>query len=153
MLVSTTHGLPISKLTPFDSSGYDHIIEYVADMVPKESGSHYFGTYGIGPTQTFVNDNLIYEQTSHTADPTGFIFDLQTEGTTYRLRIRTLPPPAVPVPQSKRDVIYAVIEFRNLKVGRKVEVEIYLECWSCVVLVPVRAARHLRYMWIYVELA
>jgi hypothetical protein len=91
VLVSTTHGLPISKLTPFDSSGYDHIIEYVADMVPKESGSHYFGTYGIGPTQTFVNDNLIYEQTSHTADPTGFIFDLQTEGVaSYTLQVQRI---------------------------------------------------------------
>ncbi|KAJ5883467.1 Beta-glucosidase B [Penicillium subrubescens] len=105
VLVSTTHGLPISKLAPFDPSGYGHIIEYVADLVPKESGSHYFGTSGIGPTQTFVNDDLIYEQTSHTADSMGFIFGLQAEGvasypllagTKYRLRIRTLPCPAVP---------------------------------------------------------
>ncbi|KAJ6071019.1 Beta-glucosidase B [Penicillium canescens] len=104
-LVSITHGLSISKLAPFDPSTHGHIIEYVADLIPKETGSYCFGTSGIGPTQTFVNDNLIYEQAGHTADPMGFIFGLQAEnvvyytliaGTMYRLRIRTLPCQAIP---------------------------------------------------------
>ncbi|KAL3489914.1 glycoside hydrolase superfamily [Aspergillus germanicus] len=98
--VSIKHGLATSNLAPFDPTTQGKVIEFVADLTPLQSGPHYFGTSGIGPTQSFVDGNLVYEQPGHTADEMGFIFGLQAEGlakcslvagTVYRVRIRTVP--------------------------------------------------------------
>ncbi|KAL2817127.1 glycoside hydrolase superfamily [Aspergillus granulosus] len=87
-------------LPPVTGDGKGRIIEFVADLTPLKTGPHYFGISGVGRTQLFVDENLVYEQPGQTADEMGFIFGLQVEGvakhtliagTVYRVRIRTMP--------------------------------------------------------------
>ncbi|KAM0278145.1 hypothetical protein ACHAQH_005343 [Verticillium albo-atrum] len=99
-LISTTHGLPVSSLAPFSGETEGKIVEIVCDLTPKQTGLHYFGISGVGPTQAFVGEELVGDQKDHTPDALGFNSGLRaksltsfnlTTGKTYRLRIRTLP--------------------------------------------------------------
>lgn len=99
---STLHGFALSAYSPLGSQeSLWKILEIVGDFTPTESGSHYIACSGIGSTQVFINDEKIFEQEGNCEDPMGALFGAMTEeeftyaftaGTTYRIRIRTIPP-------------------------------------------------------------
>jgi beta-glucosidase len=105
-LLDTKHGEAVCSLTPImNPSTMLKIVEYIGDFTPVETGSHYMGCTGLGPTQVFVNDELIYHQKKPSNDAMGFLFGALSEeeftypftaGTTYRIRVRSLPPIGVP---------------------------------------------------------
>ncbi|OIW31448.1 hypothetical protein CONLIGDRAFT_595837 [Coniochaeta ligniaria NRRL 30616] len=100
--VSTVHGHELSAYNPLGSQ--DSLfkrLEIVGDFTPAESGYHYIACSGFGPTQVYVNDELVYEQKENCSDPMGALFMANTEeevrysflsGKTYRLCIRSEPP-------------------------------------------------------------
>lgn len=66
---------------------------------PAKSGSHYLGFSGIGPSQLYVNGELVYEQKENTPDPMAFLLGTASEetfkipfeeGSSYRIEIRTM---------------------------------------------------------------
>ncbi|KAI5921346.1 family 3 glycoside hydrolase [Camillea tinctor] len=105
-LLDTRHGRDSCLLSPIlNNEGLWKVVEYSGDFTPAVSGSHYMGCTGLGSTQFFINDKLIYEQKGTTPDAMGFLFGALSEneftysfeaGTTYRLRVRSLPPIDVP---------------------------------------------------------
>ncbi|KAM5344629.1 hypothetical protein ACJ41O_013164 [Fusarium nematophilum] len=100
--VSTLHGQPTSAYSPLGSQeSLWRRLEIVGDFTPSETGTHYIACSGLGPTRVFVNDDLVYEQTSNCSDPMGSLFLAAPEpefrysfnaGKTYRLRICSDPP-------------------------------------------------------------
>ncbi|EOO01585.1 putative thermostable beta-glucosidase b protein [Phaeoacremonium minimum UCRPA7] len=99
---STLHGFALSAYSPLGSQeSLWKILEIVGDFTPAETGNHYIACSGIGSTQVFINDDKIFEQEGNCTDPMGALFGAMTEeeftyaftaGTTYRIRIRTIPP-------------------------------------------------------------
>ncbi|KAJ5682886.1 hypothetical protein N7462_006051 [Penicillium macrosclerotiorum] len=101
---------PLSILHGFSQSAYSPLgsqeslwkaLEIVGEFTPAETGSHYFACSGLGPTQVFVDDVVIFDQRVNCADPMGALFLAAPEeeirhqfiaGRSYRLRIRTEPP-------------------------------------------------------------
>ncbi|KAI0471525.1 family 3 glycoside hydrolase [Xylariaceae sp. FL0804] len=105
-VVATKHGQESCAQSPIlNDEGRGKGVEYVGDFTPVASGSHYMGCSGLGPTQFFIDDKLIYDQKEPLSDAMGFLFGALAEeeftfpfekATTYRLRVRTLPPLNVP---------------------------------------------------------
>lgn len=99
-LETTTNGHSSPAVAPFNHETFHKIVEYMSYYTPKETGKHYFGTSGVGPTQVFIDDKLIYEQDTPTSDAMAFLLGVQPDnefthnlvaGTRYHLRIRTIP--------------------------------------------------------------
>lgn len=100
--VIVKHGYPSSSYSPMGSNeSFMKTIEIVGDFTPAESGAHYLASSGFGPTQVFVDDQLVYEQKANTTDPMGSLFNAAPEteiqhpfkaGQTYRIRLRSEPP-------------------------------------------------------------
>ncbi|KAI1341010.1 family 3 glycoside hydrolase [Xylariaceae sp. FL0016] len=105
-LVDTKHGQESCSQSPIlNDEGVGKVIEYVGDYTPATAGSHYLGCTGLGPTQVFINDNVIYDQKKPCQDAMGFLFGALSEdefthsfedGKTYRIRVRTVPPVNIP---------------------------------------------------------
>ncbi|WYZ37672.1 hypothetical protein EsH8_II_001178 [Colletotrichum jinshuiense] len=101
---------PVSVLNGYVNSAYSPLgsqesmwktLDIVGDFTPFETGTHYIACSGIGPTQVFVDDEVVFEQTGNCADPMGALFLAANEteikhaftaGKTYRLRIHSKPP-------------------------------------------------------------
>jgi beta-glucosidase len=100
--VKTTHKMKESAFSPIlDSEAKDHEVKLTARFVPSESGSHYFGCSGAGPTTVVINDRLVFEQKSNSPDPMGFLlggnpeteFTVSLEaGQSYTIVIHSEPP-------------------------------------------------------------
>ncbi|KAF4806552.1 Beta-glucosidase B [Colletotrichum siamense] len=100
--VSVLHSYPNSAYSPLGSQeSMWKTLDIVGDFTPAESGTHYIACSGIGPTQVFVDDEVVFEQTGNCADPMGALFLAANEpeikhafeaGRTYRLRIHSKPP-------------------------------------------------------------
>lgn len=100
--VSTLHGQLTSAYSPLGSQeSLWRRLEIVGDFSPRETGQHYFACSGLGPTRIFVDDELVWEQTTNCSDPMGSLFLAAPEpefrhgftgGKTYRLRILSDPP-------------------------------------------------------------
>ncbi|KAH7187935.1 family 3 glycoside hydrolase [Fusarium oxysporum] len=99
-LETTTHGHISPTIAPFNHETFHKIVEYVSYYTPKETGKHYFGTSGVGPTQVFIDEKLVYEQDAPTSDAMAFLLGVQPDnkytydlvaGTRYHVRIRTIP--------------------------------------------------------------
>ncbi|TPX14742.1 uncharacterized protein E0L32_005137 [Thyridium curvatum] len=101
------HQFPAASSSPIgsDASKKWTTMELIGDFTPTETGEHYYAASGLGPTQIFINDEKVWEQTSLISDPMGFLFMSVHEeehrysfkaGTTYRIRIRSEPPASVP---------------------------------------------------------
>jgi beta-glucosidase len=80
-------------------------VEIVGSYTPSESGAHYLGCTGLGITQAYINDELVYDQQQPFRDAMGFLFGAISEdeftynftaGQTYKIRIRSLPPIGIP---------------------------------------------------------
>ncbi|KAI0124733.1 glycoside hydrolase superfamily [Xylariales sp. AK1849] len=105
-LVESRHGQASLSLSALmNDSTKLKIVEFVGDFTPAETGSHYMGCTGLGPTQVFMNDELIYDQKNPSPDAMGFLFGALSEqeftypfsaDSTYRIRVRSLPPINVP---------------------------------------------------------
>ncbi|KDN67569.1 hypothetical protein CSUB01_03623, partial [Colletotrichum sublineola] len=46
-------------------------LDIVGDFTPSETGTHYIACSGIGPTQVWVDDEVVFEQEGNCADPEG----------------------------------------------------------------------------------
>ncbi|ORY60595.1 glycoside hydrolase superfamily [Pseudomassariella vexata] len=100
-LVSTQHGNAECSLSPIGGASVrERTVEYEGDFTPSESGKHYLACSGLGPTQLFIDEKLVYEQKDPTPDAMGFLFGATSEdkftfsfkeGKAYRLRVRTQP--------------------------------------------------------------
>ncbi|KAF4984051.1 hypothetical protein FZEAL_664 [Fusarium zealandicum] len=100
--VSVLHGQPASSYSPLGSQeSLWRRLEIVGDFTPAETGSHYIACSGLGPTRVFIDDDLVYEQTSNCSDPMGSLFLAAPEpefrysfsaDKKYRLRICSDPP-------------------------------------------------------------
>lgn len=97
-----THGHTTSSYSPVGSQvSLNKVLEIVGDFAPYTSGNHCLSCSGIGPTQVFIDDTMIFNQITNAPDPMGALFAANTEpevryhfekGRTYRLRIRSHPP-------------------------------------------------------------
>lgn len=76
-------------------------LELTSTFVPTESGEHYIGCSGIGPTVVKINNKVIFEQKGSTNDSMGFLFGGNPEeeftysfekGTSYDIKIESVPP-------------------------------------------------------------
>jgi beta-glucosidase len=100
--VNTTHKFAASTFTPLlDKSARGKEIKLSTTFVPSETGSHYLGCSGIGPTTVTINDELVFEQKSNSPDPMGFLFGGNPEkeftfaftaGQSYKIQIYSKPP-------------------------------------------------------------
>ncbi|KAJ0162208.1 Beta-glucosidase B [Colletotrichum tanaceti] len=100
--VSTLHGYPSSAYSPLGSQeSMWKTLDIVGDFTPSETGTHYLACSGIGPTQVWVDDEVVFEQKGNCADPMGALFLAANEpeirhafvaGRTYRLRVHSEPP-------------------------------------------------------------
>ncbi|GKT86449.1 thermostable beta-glucosidase B [Colletotrichum tofieldiae] len=94
--------LPNSAYSPLGSQeSMWKTLDIVGDFTPFETGTHYIACSGIGPTQVWVDDEIVFEQEGNCADPMGALFLAANEpeikhafaaGKTYRLRIHSKPP-------------------------------------------------------------
>lgn len=102
----TTHGHLSSSISPIGSKSTMYkIVEFIGDFTPAASGSHYLGCTGLGFTQVYINDKLVYDQKKASPDAMGFLFGAISEdeftysftaSTAYRIKVRSLPPIDVP---------------------------------------------------------
>ncbi|KAH8662010.1 family 3 glycoside hydrolase [Xylariales sp. PMI_506] len=99
-----TQSVPVSNVSPLLSdTTLNKAVELVADWTPVETGAHYMGCTGLGPTQVFINDQLVHDQKDNSTDPMGFLFGAISEeeftypfeeGKSYRIKIVSQPPTA-----------------------------------------------------------
>ncbi|KAH6647081.1 family 3 glycoside hydrolase [Truncatella angustata] len=102
----TKNGQPSSNVSPIGSRAtFFKIVDLIGDFTPAETGSHYLGCTGLGVTQVYINEKLVYDQPKPFLDAMGFLFGAISEkqfthpftaGTTYRIKIRNFPPIDVP---------------------------------------------------------
>ncbi|KAF1845833.1 glycoside hydrolase family 3 protein [Cucurbitaria berberidis CBS 394.84] len=100
--IKTTNELKDSSFSPIlDNEAKDKEVRFSATFTPTESGSHYLGCSGIGPTVVTVNDKVVFEQKDNSPDPMGFLlggnpekeFTVSfTKGESYKIQIHTKPP-------------------------------------------------------------
>ncbi|KAF6788168.1 thermostable beta-glucosidase B (glycosyl hydrolase family 3) [Colletotrichum sojae] len=100
--VSTLHSFPSSAYSPLGSQeSMWKTLDIVGDFTPAETGEHYIACSGIGPTQVWVDDEVVFEQKGNCADPMGALFLAANEprfrhafeaGRKYRLRVHSKPP-------------------------------------------------------------
>jgi beta-glucosidase len=100
--IKTTHKIKESAFNPLlDNDARNNNIRLTATFVPTETGSHYLGCSGIGPTTVIINDKLVFEQKNNSPDPMGFLLGGNPEqeftvpftaGQPYKIQIHTNPP-------------------------------------------------------------
>ncbi|KAK1981481.1 glycoside hydrolase superfamily [Colletotrichum cereale] len=103
--VSVLNGYPNSAYSPLGSQeSMWKTLDIVGDFSPAETGTHYMACSGIGPTQVWVDDEVVFEQKGNCADPMGALFLAADEpeikhafeaGRTYRLRVHSEPPTGI----------------------------------------------------------
>lgn len=101
--IKTTHEHPDSSFSPIlDNEAKDNEVRFSTTFVASESGSHYLGCSGIGPTTVTINDELVFEQKHNSPDPMGFLLGGNPEkeftvpftaGQSYKIQIHSKPPP------------------------------------------------------------
>lgn len=97
-----THELKDSQFSPIlDNEAKDKEVKLTATFTPTETGSHYLGCSGIGPTTVTVNGKVVFEQKANSPDPMGFLLGGNpekeftvpfTKGETYKIQIHSKPP-------------------------------------------------------------
>jgi beta-glucosidase len=100
--VKTVHGIKASTFSPIlDNEAKNKEVKLTTTFTPSETGSHYLGCSGIGPTVITVNDKVVFTQTHNSPDPMGFMFGGNPEeeftvpftcGESYKIQIHTKPP-------------------------------------------------------------
>lgn len=98
----TTHGVRDSSFSPIlDNEAKDSEVQFTATFSPSETGAHYLGCSGIGPTVVTINDKVVFEQKENSPDPMGFLlggnpeqeFTIPfTKGMEYKIQIHSKPP-------------------------------------------------------------
>ncbi|KAH3915954.1 beta-glucosidase [Parastagonospora nodorum] len=98
----TTHKIKESAFSPvLDVEAKDREVRLTATFVPTESGSHYLGCSGCGPTTVTINGEQVFEQKHNSPDPMGFLLGGNPEkeftvsfeaGKSYKVVIHSKPP-------------------------------------------------------------
>lgn len=98
----TIHKIKESAFSPLlDNEAKDREIRLTATFVPSQTGSHYLGCSGLGPTAIKVNEKIIFEQKNNSPDPMGFLLGGNPEeeftfpfqaGQSYKIEIYSKPP-------------------------------------------------------------
>jgi beta-glucosidase len=66
----TTHKMKSPEFSPLlDAEAKDKELKVSSTFVSSESGSHYLGCSGIGPTLITINGEVVYEQKGNSPDP------------------------------------------------------------------------------------
>jgi beta-glucosidase len=101
--IKTKHGYKEAAFTPLlEQNAKNSDVRFTTIFTPSESGSHYLGCSGIGPTVVHVNDKLVYEQKHNSPDAMGFLFGGNpekefrvpfTKGESYKIQVQSKPPP------------------------------------------------------------
>lgn len=100
--IKTSNGTKEAAFSPLLEHQAKHSeVIFKATFTPTESGSHYLGCSGIGPTVLRINDQVVYEQKHNSPDAMGFLFGGNpeeefrvpfTKGTPYKVEIVSKPP-------------------------------------------------------------
>ncbi|KAH9860484.1 hypothetical protein J1614_011815 [Plenodomus biglobosus] len=100
--IKTIHGVKESSFSPLlYNEAKDTEVIFQTTFIPQQSGSHYFGCSGIGPTTVTVDNRIVYEQKGNSPDPMGFLLGGNDEkeftvtcqqGTPYKIQIHSKPP-------------------------------------------------------------
>lgn len=100
--IKTTNGNKEAAFSPLLEHQAKHSeVIFKATFTPTESGSHYLGCSGIGPTVVRINGEVVYEQKHNSPDAMGFLFGGNpekefrvpfTKGTPYQIEIVSNPP-------------------------------------------------------------
>lgn len=100
--IKTTHGLKESEFSPIlDTQAKDSEVKLSATFVASETGSHYLGCSGIGPTTVTIDGKVVFEQKNNSPDPMGFLLGGNPEeeftvpfkaGQSYKIHIHSKPP-------------------------------------------------------------
>ncbi|KAH7139922.1 glycoside hydrolase superfamily [Dactylonectria estremocensis] len=100
--VSTLHGHSTSSYSPIGTQeSLWKTLEIIGNFIPQETGNHYLAFSGVGPTQLYIDNELISNQSGNCPDPMGAFFGAASEdeftmylegGRPYRLKIRSSPP-------------------------------------------------------------
>lgn len=100
--IKTLHQFKESSFSPIlDNEAKENEVRLTTTFVPSESGSHYLGCSGIGPTTVTVNGKTVFEQKENSPDPMGFLLGGNPEkeftvpftaGQTYKIQIHSRPP-------------------------------------------------------------
>jgi beta-glucosidase len=73
--IKTKHGYKEAAFSPLlEHDAKDSEVRFTTMFTPTESGLHYLGCSGIGPTVVHINDKLVYEQKHNSPDDMGFLF-------------------------------------------------------------------------------
>ncbi|KAH7072911.1 glycoside hydrolase superfamily [Paraphoma chrysanthemicola] len=98
----TTHKIKSSEFSPIlDNEAKEKEVKLTTTFVPSESGKHYLGCSGIGPTTVTVNGEQVFEQKDNSPDPMGFLLGGNPEkeftvsftaGKEYKIQIHSKPP-------------------------------------------------------------
>ena len=100
--VKTKDRVRDSSFSPIlDNEAKDNEVRFTAIFIPSESGSHYLGCSGIGPTIVTINNQVVFEQKTNSPDPMAFILGGNPEkeftfpfkkGDSYKIQIHSKPP-------------------------------------------------------------
>jgi beta-glucosidase len=100
--MKTTHEFKDSAFSPIlDNEAKDKEIKLTTTFIPSETGSHYLGCSGIGPTIVTINGEVVFEQKNNSPDPMGFLLGGNPEeeftvsfqaGQSYKIQIHSMPP-------------------------------------------------------------
>jgi beta-glucosidase len=98
----TTHKMKESAFSPLlDHDAKNNEVRFTATFTPEESGKHYLGCSGIGPTTVTIDDDVVFEQKHNSPDPMGFLLGGNPEeeftvaftaGKSYKIQIHSKPP-------------------------------------------------------------
>jgi beta-glucosidase len=104
------HGKPVETVNGHKEAAFSPVGGFAAKskdirvsttFTPSESGSHYLGCSGIGPTRVTINDQVVYDQKNDCEDAMAFLlggireeeFNYSfTKGVSYQIQIETSPP-------------------------------------------------------------
>ncbi|KAL6366062.1 hypothetical protein LRP88_00158 [Fusarium phalaenopsidis] len=106
----TIHGYDKSEMSLLDGHILQNVeIDLIGTFHPPESASYYLTLSSLGPSQLFINDELILEQKANCPDAMGFLFGGVTvpkvcvpmeAGKEYTIRVHASPP----VPDGDKDL-------------------------------------------------
>jgi beta-glucosidase len=98
----TIKGVQAAEYSPLlDHEAKGSEVRFTSTFTPSESGSHYLGSSGIGPTVVKINGKVVYEQKTNSPDPMGFLLGGNpeeeirvpfTKGKSYEMEIHSKPP-------------------------------------------------------------
>ncbi|KAH8731374.1 glycoside hydrolase superfamily [Phaeosphaeriaceae sp. PMI808] len=96
------HKVKDASFSPLvDPEAQNKEIRMTTTFVPSETGAHYLGCSGVGPTTVTVNGNLVFEQKESSSDSMAFLFGSNVEkefqvpftaGKSYKIQILSKPP-------------------------------------------------------------